>query len=138
MTSAPAYTHRLTVRFRDCDMLGHVNNAVYFTYFEEARVAWWRQLESRGTPRVHTVVVLAECDYRSPALLHETLEIEVRLVKVGSRSASFGYRIVDTASGRLVAEGASVSVAIDPETKAAVPVPDAWRRSLEQAERPGA
>ena len=44
-----AHRHRLTVRFSDCDLLGHVNNAVYLTYFEECRVAWWRELGGSTT-----------------------------------------------------------------------------------------
>ena len=44
MIDMPLFRHRLTVRFRDCDAMGHVNHAVYFTYMEQCRFALWRQL----------------------------------------------------------------------------------------------
>ena len=58
-----AYRHRLGVRFRDCDAMGHVNHAVYFTYFEQARLMRWRHLGGgTGLPGASTVIVHAECD----------------------------------------------------------------------------
>ena len=44
------FTHRLEVRFRDCDPLGHTNNAVYLTYLEQTRLQYWRELWGFGTP----------------------------------------------------------------------------------------
>ena len=127
MSERPAFTHRLSVRFRDCDMLAHVNNAVYFTYFEEARVAWWRHLGGAGFSGAGTVVVHAECDYRVPVLLSHPLEVEVVLIGIGRTSYTLGYRLVRTDTGTLMAEGKTVSVTTDPVTGQPIPVPEVSR-----------
>ena len=57
------FEHELEVRFRDCDGLGHVNNAVYLTYLEQARFAFWQRLTGvSGIPRSF-IVARVECDY---------------------------------------------------------------------------
>lgn len=127
MSDRSVFTHRLGVRFRDCDMFGHVNNAVYFTYFEEARVAWWRNLGAADLPSGGTVVVHAECDYRVPVLLNHPLEVEVFLVGIGRTSYTLGYRLVRTDIGALMAEGKTVSVTTDPVTGQPIPVPETLR-----------
>jgi acyl-CoA thioesterase FadM len=72
-----AYRHRLSVRFRDCDAMGHVNHAVYFTYLEQCRLTFWRELTGKGAPNTRVIVARAECDYRAPAFFGD--ELEVRL-----------------------------------------------------------
>jgi len=131
MSDRPVFTHRLSVRFRDCDMLGHVNNAVYFTYLEEARVAWWRQLGTAGFPSAGTVVVHAECDYRAPVLLGHPLEVQIFLLGIGRTSYTLGYRLVRTDTGALMAEGKTVSVTTDPVTGQPIPVPETSRTLLQ-------
>ena len=66
------FTHAVEVRFRDLDALGHVNNAVYLTYFESARMAWWMHLtHSTDLRRMDMILARAEVDFRSPAAYAE-------------------------------------------------------------------
>jgi len=106
----------IVVRFRDIDAMGHVNNAVYLTYFEIGRVAFHQTLA--GTEPLNPggfEFILAEvtCSYRSPAHLGETLLVGIRVSSVGRKSFTFQYELRDQASGRLVAEGRSVQVMYD-------------------------
>ncbi len=92
------YSHRLDVRFRDCDALGHVNNAVYLTYLEQARLQCWRALWGFGeadstVPGV--IMARAEIDYRMPAHYGQTLEIRIALAAIGRTSFTYDYEIVD-------------------------------------------
>src|SRR3970282_1285344 len=100
-----AFTHRLTVRFRDCDSLGHVNNAVYLTYLEETRFAHWRSLggqlldENEGGRRVPGVILVrVEIDYRAQARNGDVLEIRMKVTGFGRSTFTYEYEIVD-ASG---------------------------------------
>ncbi len=70
LMSAPwRFEHELEVRFRDCDPMGHVNNAVYLTYLESARFAWWRSaFGPLGLKEHGFIVARVEIDYRKPAL----------------------------------------------------------------------
>jgi acyl-CoA thioester hydrolase len=108
------YTLAIPVRFRDLDAMGHVNNAVYLTYFEAARIPYYLMLS--GTPDLaHTDMIVAriECDYRAPATFGDTLIVGVRVDEIRSRSFSLTYRIENAAISELVAEGRSVQVAYD-------------------------
>jgi acyl-CoA thioester hydrolase len=126
-----AYRHRLSVRFRDCDAMGHVNHAVYFTYFEQCRLTFWR--EATGTPSPHTRVIIAraECDYRSPAHFGDELEIRLTVGDIGRASFTLAYEIVQAADARLVAVGRTVMVSYDYEAGRSTPLPDAARALLE-------
>ena len=71
------FIHRLEVRFRDCDPMGHANNAVYLTYLEQTRFSHWRSLWGFGTPqlppgRPGVILARVECDYKRPAKYGDT------------------------------------------------------------------
>lgn len=128
------FRHRLEVRFRDCDPMGHVNNAVYLTYLEQARFAHWRELWGMnferppvGAPGV--ILARAEIDYRRPARYGDTLEVRIGLERIGTSSFSYIYEVVDH-SGALVAAARSVQVMYDYATGKPVPMSDALRSKL--------
>ena len=137
MSDRPVFAHRLTVRFRDCDLMGHVNNSVYFTYLEQARLDWWRHLGGdQAFPGVTTVVARAECNYRLPAFLDEELEIRMRVDAVGRSSFTVSYDIVRVATLDRIADCRTVSVTVDPATQRPVTLPDQTRALLERDRGP--
>lgn len=135
-----AFTHRLTVRFRDCDPLGHVNNAVYLTYLEETRFAHWRAEWGLGTtdpaPDIPGIILArVEIDYRAQARYGDVLEIRMRVATLGRSSFTYEYEIVD-ASGGLVATAKSVMVLFDYATQKPVPISDRVRAILQPLSPP--
>jgi acyl-CoA thioester hydrolase len=131
-----AFRHRLEVRFRDCDAMGHVNNAVYFTYLEQCRLTFWRQLTGEGSPLSRVIVARAECDYRAPALFGDQLEIRLAVGDIGRSSFSLLYEIVKLETGARVAEGRTVMVTYDYAAGKSVPVPDSTRDLLIRCSAP--
>ena len=127
-----AYRHRLSVRFRDCDAMGHVNHAVYLTYFEQGRLTFWRELTGTPSPYTRVIIARAECDYRAPAHFGDELEIRVNVGDIGRSSFTLVYDIVQAGSDRLVASGKTVMVSYDYASATSVPLPDATRSLLEQ------
>jgi acyl-CoA thioester hydrolase len=130
-----SYTHSLDVRFRDCDPLGHVNNAVYLTYLEQARFNHWRSAWGFGTkdlpPEMPGVILArAEIDYKLPAQYGDTLEVRMRVSNIGRTSFSYDYDIVD-AAGRIVATAKTVQVMYDYAKSMPVPIPARIRELLE-------
>ena len=115
------YVHRDRVRFRDCDAMGHVNNAVYSTYLEEARIGVLGDL-------VDFILARVEIDFRSELRMGEEVEVRTRCPRVGTKS--FDLEHVIAADGRVVAEAKSVLVSYDYELGESVPVPDALRARL--------
>lgn len=130
------FTHRLEVRFRDCDPMGHTNNAVYLTYLEQTRFAHWRSLWGFGSPQTPpglpgVILARVECDYKRPSRYGDTLEIRMRVAEVGRTSFRYEYEIVD-AEGRTVLTARTVQVMYDYDTDKPVPIPDRIRTLLEQ------
>jgi acyl-CoA thioester hydrolase len=121
----------LTPRFRDTDAMGHLNNAVYVTYFEVARGEYWRAL-TRETDyqRVPFILAHTTIDFRSPAYVHEALEVGIRVARLGTKSFECAYRIVEAASRRLVCEGRSVQVIVDYAKNESYPMPEALRTAI--------
>jgi acyl-CoA thioester hydrolase len=128
---ASAYRHRLSVRFRDCDAMGHVNHAVYFTYLEQCRLTFWREITGSPSPHTRVIIAHAECDYVAPAHFGDELEIGLTVEKIGRSSFTLRYTITEVKSGRAIANGQTVMVSYDYEASAAVPLPDATRALLE-------
>jgi acyl-CoA thioester hydrolase len=133
-----AYRHRLSVRFRDCDAMGHVNHAVYFTYLEQCRLTYWRELTGTASPHTRVIIARAECDYRSPAQFGDELEVRVRVGKIGRSSFVLTYEIAHAGSDRLVASGKTVMVSYDYDRGASMPLPDATRDLLHRIKLPDA
>ena len=126
-----AFVHRDTVRFRDVDAWGHVNNAVYLTYCEDARMAYLSDLGVlSGIEDATMILARAEIDFRSPTRVGETLEIGVRTGRVGTRSFDLEYEVRAGSPLRLVAESRSVLVAYDYDKHRAMEIPATWRERL--------
>ena len=124
------YVQRRDVEFRDVDTAEHVNNAVYLTYLETARIGYLREALGDGfLYRLSLILAHIAVDFRSPARFPETLEIGSRVPRVGTKSFAMEHE-VRAGDGRLVAEASSVLVAFDYEADASMPVPEEWRRRL--------
>jgi acyl-CoA thioester hydrolase len=125
---------RLEVRFRDIDAFGHVNNASFVTYLEQARVRFL--IDVLKVNVVHTLpVILAalRVDFRSPILFGQEVGIGTRVDWIGTTSLSMSHRMTakDEADGeRVVAEAGTILVAYDYETERPMRVPDEWREAF--------
>lgn len=135
------YRHLVEVRFRDTDALGHVNNAVYLTYFEAARAGYYKAVtgsafdSDEGGGRRQSLIIARACvDYRAPAYFGETLAVECRIGWASRSSFALEYRVTaeagkapdpraDAAPGRLVAEGETVQVMYDYEARRPIRIP---------------
>ena len=133
--------HRLTVRFRDCDPLGHVNNAVFLTYLEQARFHLWRaQLGYTATPAhssgkrgVGFILARVECDFKAQARYGDELEVRLSLDAIGQKSFTYTYEILDVSTRRVVASARTVQVRFDYDENRSVPIDDALKTRLQQA-----
>jgi len=121
----------IRVRFRDTDMMGHVNNAVYLTYFEAGRVEYWIALT--GNPSLDDlpfILARTEIDFLAEARAAEDLTLGVRAGRLGNKSFDLEYLLVRDADGEPVARGLSVQVMFDYESKQAQPLDDETRRMI--------
>jgi acyl-CoA thioester hydrolase len=122
------------VEFRDVDVADHVNNAVYLTYLETARIRYLIEvLGADFAYQLSLILARVEVDFRSPARFPETLTIGTRVTRVGTKSFDMEHEIRG-ADGRLVLEASTVLVAYDYEADAPMSVPADWRARLDAYE----
>jgi acyl-CoA thioester hydrolase len=118
------------VRFRDCDAMGHVNNAVYLTYLEIARFAYWKAAGlDRIQGEISYIMARVEIDFRASATHGDVLDIGLSVTGIGRSSFTMAYDIRDE-DGRLLSAAKSVQVTYDYAAGASVPVPDAIRERI--------
>jgi acyl-CoA thioester hydrolase len=123
---APVFEHQVGVRWRDTDALGHVNNAVYLTYLEEARDAFY--LLAVGDPIY--VVVRIEIDFRAE-IRHgdRTVRVEIVIERLGTTSLTTRETLW-TADGDVAAEARVVTVRWNQDARASAPFSDEQRARL--------
>jgi acyl-CoA thioester hydrolase len=123
------FVHRETVRFRDVDVMGHVNNAVFLTYIESARVQFLLHLGTAATlDDLGVIVARIEIDFRAPLSFGEEVEVGVRAGRFGTKSFDLEHEL--RSNGRVVAEAKSVCVAYDYGSGETIPIPERWKERL--------
>jgi acyl-CoA thioester hydrolase len=126
------HTHRLRVRYGECDPQGVVFNAHYFAYFDVALTELWREAAGGYAAMMEQgldlQVVEASARYTAPARFDDELDIEIEVTKLGTTSLVTALRI--TREGALLVEGQLVHVLVDLETMRKTPIPDRLRTAL--------
>jgi acyl-CoA thioester hydrolase len=129
----PEYSHEtdLTVRVRDIDFMGHVNNAVFATYLEEARKDYFSEVLDVPLSDIRAVLAHVEIDYRNRITIDDDVRVAVRVPEIGESSVPMEYEI--RADGEVMATGETVQVAVD-ETGETRPIADSVRSSIAEYE----
>ncbi len=127
-----AFELPVDVRFRDLDAMGHVNNAVFFTYFEEGRkVFFFRISESTDLSAFPFILARVSCDYLKPVKLHNRLSLEMRVKEMGNKSFTLAYALRDRDDPSvLYARGESVQVCFDYAGNVSMPIPEDLKGKL--------
>jgi acyl-CoA thioester hydrolase len=128
------FVHTQEVTFRDLDVFGHVNNAVYLTYIENARLGYLR--EALGVESLEDLLVIlakVRIDFRSRASLGEVLEIGARVTRIGTKSFDVDHEVRGP-DARLVAVASTTLVTFDYRGDTTMPVPDLWRERIQSFE----
>lgn len=122
---------KIQVRFTDLDVLGHVNNNIYLSYFEMARVHYFRELLGIDWDWKKNTVVLAknEVEYIQPVLLTHQPEVFMFTEHIGTKSFTLSYEL--KVNGIIFAKGRSVLVAYDGENGVSMEIPSKMREALE-------
>lgn len=110
----------------EMDAFGHVNNTVYFRYFETIRVRYFEQIGtslSIASEGFTPILASAKCDFKYPVVYPDRLRIEAGVTRIGTSSYNIAYRIFSSAQQLVVALGDSVVVNLDSRTKRPVALP---------------
>lgn len=131
--SAYNFYYPIEVRYGDLDPQGHVNNAKYLTYCEQARIAYIRNLglwQPGSFMNIGVILADARLTFRAAILFGQPIRVGVRVTRLGNKSLDMEYQIEDEDSRRTLADGATVLVTYDYHTSQTIPIPDDWRRAI--------
>jgi acyl-CoA thioester hydrolase len=131
------FYHLIEVRYGDLDPQGHVNNAKFLTYMEQARVFYFKQLKLwEGGSFQNFGIILADVQisFTKAIQFGDPIRVGVCISQIGNKSMTSEYQIEDARDSSLFATGSSVLVAYDYRNKRSVPIPEAWRNLILQFE----
>jgi len=118
------FEHIINVRFNDIDLIGHVNNAVFLTYFEEARWKFFEEIYGReNITNLNFIIASISINYESPIFPLDIPVVKMWISDIGRSSFRFNYRIESKDGSKLFATGNSVQVFYDYSENRPIKVP---------------
>lgn len=132
------FLHPTEVRYGDLDPQGHLNNAKYLTYFEQARVMYFKQLglfdPDRPFTEIGVIIADIHITYHAPLLWGAPVKVGVRTAKIGSKSLTVEQCVMEDVTKKLYASGTVILVTYDYHSHRTIPVPEEWRKIIAQFE----
>lgn len=129
-----SFRHRvdLQIRFNDIDILGHLNNTVYFSFYDTGKAYYLEAVQGgkMDWQRVESVMANVDCAFIEPVYFGTEVEVLTRCEHIGHRSMTIFQMLVDKNDGRVKSVCRSVMVSIDPDTKHSVPMPAKWAEGI--------
>ncbi len=128
------FKHKVPVqiRFNDADALGHINNTVYFSFYDLGKSEYFNTIRggALATQDIDIVVAHAEVDFLSPILLTDSVEVHTAVSSIGNKSFTLCQQIVDTNDNSVKCRCKTVMVGFDHNTHRAKPISDVWRKAI--------
>jgi acyl-CoA thioester hydrolase len=125
------------VAWADMDVFRHVNNTVFFRWFENARVAYLERIRFIGEEDpggISAIIHSTQCRFRRPVVFPDRVHTGARIVEVGADRFMMEYRVVSAAQQAIVAEGSAIIVAYDYAAGRKAPLPEMVRRLIAEVE----
>lgn len=120
------------IRFNDCDVLGHVNNTVYFSFYDTGKARYFEAVNGKKIDWQHvdTVIANVNCNFLEPIYFEDEIEVLTACSGIFNKSFRLLQAIRERKSGRVKSVCETVMVCFDLETKKTCTVSDDWRRKL--------
>jgi acyl-CoA thioester hydrolase len=127
------------IRYSDLDPQGHVNNARYFSYFEQARIAYIQGLglwDGQSWLDIGIILAEAKATFYKPLLYRTAIQVGVRTARLGRKSLDMVYTLQDRTSQVEIASGMSILVMYAYREKRSIAIPEDWRQAILEFEEP--
>lgn len=129
---------RIPVLWGDVDAYGHVNNAVFFTWFEQARMEYLERcglVESYHRDKIGAILHSTSCRFRAPVFHPDTVEVGTRVSDVGQDRFTMEYVAKSVGRGEVVGEGSAIIVSFDYASQQKTPLPVSVRGRIHEMEK---
>lgn len=126
----------IQIRFNDIDALGHINNNVYFSYFDLGKTTYLEEIRPMSVSWTQGLIVVAhiDVDFFAPVYYKEKIAVESKVIKLGDKSGVFLQQIRNMETNEVKCRCQSVFVTYDALTQSSIPVPDDWRTAISEYE----
>ena len=130
------HSYPLQLRFNDIDSLGHVNNSVYFTFYDLGKSRYFETVKKQSIDwrKADVVIANVNADFLSPIYSYEQVAVETCCVEIGNRSFKLMQRIVNTTTGEVKGTCRTIMVGFDVEAGVSAPISDEWKDAIRQFE----
>ena len=132
------FRHSIPVqlRFNDADSLGHINNSVYFSFYDLGKSEYFKDVRGQKVEAkdIDIIVAHAEVDFLSPVFLSDEIEVQTAVSEIGNKSFILAQRIVDIAANTVKCFCKTVMVGFDFKTQTSIPISEEWRKAISKFE----
>ena len=138
MTEQMTFRHSVPVqlRFNDLDPWGHVNNSVYFTFYDLGKVKYFAAVRPQMMElrEIDLVIANVNANFLLPIYLHEEIEVQTTTLSIGNKSVKLLQRIVGVKNGEVKAVCETILVGFDFKSGTTKVISDEWRKAIEAYE----
>lgn len=126
----------IQIRFGDIDALGHINNNIYYSYFDLGKSTYFDLVKADAVTWTEGVIVLArsETDFILPVFYREKIDVVSKITHLGEKSGTFLQQIRNSETGEVKCECKSIFVAFDRKSKSSMILPQEWRDAISKYE----
>ena len=132
------FSSPIEIRFRDLDALAHVNNVVYLSYVEQARVRYFDTVlgDRQNWDEWGVLLARTEINYLQPLLFKDIAHVKMECVAIGNKSMEFHFMVFKTHNGQTIeiASGVNILVCFNHTENRSIEVPTEWKTAIEKFE----
>ena len=130
------HTTPIQLRFNDFDALGHVNNSVYFSFFDLGKTTYFNQVipDISVNKEVGVVIANIQVSFLVSVFPGENVAVETAVVEIGNKSFKLLQRLIDVETNEVKCVCQTVMVCFDAKTKSSHPISEAWRKAMAEFE----
>ncbi|MDO5571089.1 MAG: thioesterase family protein [Bacteroidales bacterium] len=127
----------IQLRFNDIDVIGHVNNSVYFNFFDLGKTAYFDEVMGKHVDWANADMVIRhiEADFQAPTFYRDNIEVDSAVVKIGVKSFTMEQRIVDRDNGAVKCVCTTVMVGFNPQTNQSQEIAAEWKDAIRKYEK---
>ena len=124
------------IRFNDIDIVGHLNNNAYFSFFDLGKMEYFNAVMGKNLhwQQIPVVIVNINANFYSPTLIDEKIEVLTQVTRIGDKSLTLEQRVVNSETGDVKCVATTIMAGFDPHTATSRPIPDDWREGIKKFE----
>ncbi len=138
VVSEHKFNHRIAVqiRFNDIDILGHVNNSTYLTFYDLGKTSYFEKVNGKTIDWTKSDIVVANIntDFFSAILPNQKIAVQTKVLKIGNKSLQLLQEIIDENNNEVKSRCLSIMVGFDPKSNTSKEIPESWKEAFRKFE----